>query len=273
MTIQSIIDKLLNYYPEIPLKEGSCDGFKCGNPQDECTGIVTSVASSIHVIQEAIRLGANLLIVHEPSFYTHLDKTDWLQNNEVYKRKRALLDKHGIAIWRDHDHIHAHKPDGIMYGVTQELGWQDYLLGNPEEMGFHYRFRLPETTVKELALFLKEKMGLNAVRVIGNVEGKISTVAFVGHLYLSVPEEHGTRIANDDNIDVLIPGELIDWTTASYMRDAGQLGMHKAILHVGHMSMEELGMKYAVHTIGGLIQNAVPITFVRSADMYQYVGL
>lgn len=270
MTIQEVIDKILAYHPKID-ETNTCDGFKCGNPQDECTGIVTSVAASIEVIKKAAQLGANLLIVHEPSFYTHFDKTEWLANNEVFKEKLELLDKYGIAIWRNHDHIHAHKPDGIMYGNMMELGWQDYLIGDPEKLGFEYHFKLPETTVKDLCLFLKEKIGLNAVRVIGNVDAKISTVAFAGHLYVSVPEEKGTILSNDMNIDVLIPGELIDWTTASYMRDAGQLGKNKAILHIGHMSMEELGMKWAVNWIKELVDNQLPVTFVPSADMYQYV--
>ncbi|MCL2057870.1 MAG: Nif3-like dinuclear metal center hexameric protein [Oscillospiraceae bacterium] len=269
MKIQDVVDKILAYHPEIPDdKPGACDGFKCGNPGDDCTGIATSVAPSVDVIRRTAELGANLLIVHEPAFYTHLDKTEWLAGNEVFKEKKAILDKHGIAIWRDHDHIHSHKPDGIFHGNMMELGWQDYLVG---EERFERYFRLPKTTVRALALFLKEKIGLNGVRVIGNIDAEVSTVAFVGHIYPPTPEERATTFANDKDIDVLIPGELIDWTTASYMRDAGQLGKNKAILHIGHMSMEELGMKWAVNWIGDLISHELPVTFVRSADMYQYV--
>jgi putative NIF3 family GTP cyclohydrolase 1 type 2 len=268
MKIQDVVDKILAYHPDIPDKPGACDGFKCGNPQDECSGIVTSVAPSIEVIRKTAELGANLLIVHEPAFYTHLDQTEWLADNEVFQEKLALLNKHGISIWRDHDHIHAHKPDGIAYGNMMELGWQDYVM---TDEGFTRSYRLPETTVRELALFLKEKLGLNGVRVIGNIDAEVSTVAFVGHIYPPVPEQSATQLANDKDIDVLIPGELIDWTTASYMRDAGQLGKNKAILHIGHMSMEELGMKWAVNWISDLTGGSVPVTFVRSADMYQYV--
>jgi putative NIF3 family GTP cyclohydrolase 1 type 2 len=270
MKIQEVVDRILAYHPQIADRSDGCDGFKSGNPQDECTGIVTSVAPSVEVIRKTAELGANLLIVHEPAFYTHLDKTDWLENNEVYLEKRELLNKHGIAIFRDHDHIHAHKPDGIAEGVMRELGWQDYLTEGKDPSKPRF-FTLPKTTVRELALFLKDKIGLNGVRVIGNIDAEVSTVAFAGHIYLPLPEERATILANDEDIDVLIPGELIDWTTASYMRDAGQLGKHKAILHLGHMNMEELGMKWAVQWIGELTCHQVPVTFVRSADMYQYV--
>lgn len=267
MKIQQIIDAILAYHPPFD-RTPTCDGFKCGNPEDECTGIVTSCAASINVIRKAIELGANLIIVHEPTFYTHMDKVDWLEGKfDVYDEKRKLLDDHGIAVWRDHDHIHTHVPDGIFYGVTAELGWQDYARGeNPKRPEY---FELPKTTVRELALFLKEKMGLNAVRVIGNVDAEISTVGFCGHVYPPVPETIATELLN--KYDVIIPGELIDWTVASYARDAGQLGKNKAILHVGHISWEELGMKYAPNWIRPLIDPDIPITFVRSADLYDYV--
>lgn len=268
MKIKEITDKILAYHPPIPADKITCDGYKSGNPEDECTGIVTSVAPSVEVIRKTAELGANLLIVHEPAFYTHLDKTDWLENDEVFQEKFALLKKHGIAIWRDHDHLHAHKPDGIFQGVMTELGLQDYYVRTEYE-SFRI-FRLPKTTVRELCLYLKDKLGLNGVRVIGNVNAEISTVAFVGHIY-APPEERPTRFVNESDVDVLIPSELIDWTTASYMRDAGQLGKNKAILHIGHMNSEELGMKWAVNWIGELIDHRLPVTFVRSADMYQYV--
>jgi len=266
MKINDVIEKILSHHPALTGDKPTCDGYKCGNPDDECTGIVTTVAASVEVIQKTIALGANLIVVHEPTFYTHMDTTDWLENNEIYKEKLALLNRHGIAVWRDHDHIHADKPDGIMYGIMMELGWQDYL---EREEGFQFQFRLPPITVRNLARFLKDKIGLNAVRVIGNIDAEITTVAFVGHILFD--EKKATQYANDNHIDVLIPGEAIDWTTVSYIRDAGQLGKHQALLHLGHMSMEELGMKWAANWIRDLIDAQLPVTFIRSADMYQYV--
>ena len=217
MTIQNVIDRILAYHPSLG-GAVTCDGFRCGDPQAECTGIVTTCCASVEVIRRAIALHANLIVCHEPVFYLHYDPTDWLTGkNAVYDEKRALCDEHGIAIWRDHDHIHAHKPDGIRYGFMQEMGWAPYLTGNPDRPD---RFRIPETTVRSLAL-------------------------------------------------LLIPGEVIDWTTACYARDAGQLGKNKAILALGHINSEELGMKYAANWIRELIGDAVPVRFVPSADLYQ----
>ena len=265
MTIQDVIDKIIAYHPPLN-KDVTCDGFKCGNPQDEVTGIVTTCNASVEVIRQAAKLGANLILCHEPVFYMHYDPYDWLQGkNEVFDEKLKLCNDHGIAIWREHDHIHNHKPDGIRYGLMKELGWEDYLVGDPD-MPIH--FCLPETTVRDLAIFLKNKTGVNGVRVVGNMDAKVRTCVVCGHI---VDRKDLTELLNRDDIDVLIPGEICDFTTIAYARDAGQLGKKKAVICMGHFNSEELGMKYAAKWVQELVGDAVPVQFVSSGDLYQYI--
>ena len=267
MKIKEVTEAILRYHPELAHRDRpTCDGYKCGDPGAECTGIVTSCSASMEVIRKTIELGANLILVHEPTFYTHMDPTDWLEGDPVYEEKRTLLDSHGIAVWRDHDHIHTHRPDGIMTGVLTELGWLPYAEGE----GFRMLVRLPEpTTVHELALFLKEKMHLEGVRYVGCPDATVQTVGFTGHMPFE-QEQQSTKKLMDPEIDVLIPGEVIDWTAVSYARDAGQQGRSKAIMNVGHVSMEELGMKWMVSWLRPLVGDTIPITFVPSADMYHF---
>ena len=271
MTIQEIADRIYAYHPSIGDRE-TCDCFKCGFPEDECTGVVTTCCCSVEVIREAIKLGANLIVVHEPVFYRHMDPVDWLQNDPVYTEKRALLDSHRIAVLRDHDHIHSHKPDGIRYGVMKELGWEQYMLFDPQLVGTKsdIHVKLPKTTVRELALEIKEKMGLNGVRVIGNLDAEVEYVAFAGHI-TGDRETKATEMLMRDDVDVIIPAEVVDWTALNYARDAAMLGKNKAVLNVGHINSEELGMKYAAKWIAELLENKVPVTFVKSADLYNFV--
>jgi putative NIF3 family GTP cyclohydrolase 1 type 2 len=263
--IREVIDRILAYHPAISADKPTCDGFKSGNPEDECTGIVTSIQASVDVIRKTQERGANLIIVHEPTFYTHMDQTQWLEDNEVYQKKLALLKRYGIAVWRDHDHIHAHHPDGIMTGIAAQLGWTDYAVNHS---GFHYTFILPETTARDVAKLMKARFGLNAVRAIGNLDAKITKVCFVGHIISD--EQAVTKRINDENIEVAVALEAFDWTTSSYIHDAGQLGLHKALLLCGHMNTEEAGMQWAIHWIHDLVPE-VPVTFIRCADLYQYV--
>ena len=284
MTIQEVVDKILEYHPHLPDYHG-CDSFKCGNPGDQCTGVVTALTPNIHVIREAVRLGANLIVVHEPTFYTSEDGPGWFEDfpNSVYEEKRKLLDEHGIAVWRDHDHLHFHRPDGIFTGVLKYLGWEKYAAvefrkGNPFA---HFIVNLPmPVTLGRLCEHLMEKIGLNGLRYIGDPNMKVSCLAVVGHLYpMQMRSGEGERVPEygvniirelEEKVDVILPGEVIDWTVLSYIRDAVELGKNKAMINLGHFNWEELGMKYAKDWLSQLLGDAVSVTYVPSEDMYQF---
>jgi len=267
MTIRDVVDTICAFHP--PVDENTTwDGFKCGNPGDDCTGIVTTCHATIDVIRRTIALNYNLIIVHEPTYYNGLDATDWLEGtNEVYAYKKKLLSDHGIAIWRNHDRIHNHKPDHIFYGVSKVLGWDNYI--NPENP---HLYRLPVTTPRKLASFLKEKLSLNGVRLVGNMDGEVSSIYYGGHINYGSgdTERWQTKMLESGGVDVIIPAEQIDWTTAAYVVDAWQMGKSKAIISLGHYNMEEPGMQYAAEWISRLIDGKLPVKFIQSSNTYQY---
>lgn len=284
MTNQEVIQAILAYHPRFPKEYAGCDDWKCGNPEDECTGIVVAMSPTIHVIREAIRLGANLIIVHEPTFYTSADGPGWFEDFPcgVYEEKRALLDSHGIAIWRDHDHMHAHRPDGIFTGVVKYLGWEDTLEVDTDTGSFaHFLVRFPEMTLRELMRHVIGTIGLNGARYIGDPDAKVSSMALVGHLFPGKcfkKKKDGTELEYsvgiidtlERKVDVIMPGETIDWTVLSYVRDAVQLGKNKAMISIGHYNWEELGMRYTADWLPGLLDGSVKVTYVPSEDMYNY---
>ena len=285
MKNRDVVEKILAYHPVLPGYQG-CDEWKCGDPEAECTGIVTALVPTMDIIRKTAELGANLLIVHEPIFYTSADKGGWYEDfpNAVYDEKRALLDRGGIAVWRDHDHMHAHQPDGIFTGVLKHLGWLGRERADYSSGGFgHFIVDLPrEMTVEELCRHIKSAIGLNGVRYIGNPRDKVRTAAMVGHLYPmdfgikhtdGTPAEYSVQIIKDleGQVDVILPGEVIEWTVLSYIRDAVQQGRAKAMIHIGHLNWEELGMKYAQEWISKLVGPQLPVTYVPSGDMYQYI--
>ncbi len=285
MKIREIIDKILEYHPKFDETYDGCDGYKSGNPEAECTGIVCALVPTIEVIRKTTELGCNFLYVHEPTYYSTPDYPDWRAGfkNQVYEEKKALLEKHGIAIWRDHDHTHAHRPDGIFTGVIKYLGWEQFRVQSEME-GMTMYFEFPDMTVAKMNTLLKEKLGLNGIRYIGKPEDKIRKVAVVGHLLPNIFEHQPTtgsdfcpeyateviRIMEEDGVDAIIPGEVIDWTVMSYIRDAVQLGKCKAAFNIGHFNLEELGMKYAADWIPEVINYAVPVHYVPSKDIYQF---
>lgn len=269
MTHQNVIDRLLSSYAPLP-SPNSCDGFKAGNPGDVCTGVVTTCVLSPEVIREAARLGCSLIVVHEPTFFTHDDDTDWLTGNTVYEQMTAMLAEHHMAVWRNHDHMHAAHPDEIMTGVLEELGWTPYV--QETNYGFCTRVTIPETTLHRLALHLKEKLCLRTGRIVGNPDARVSRIAFCGHIFPSwdAGERNPTQLLSCEDVDVLIPCELIDWTVVPYARDAAQLGMNKAIIQVGHFNLEEPGMRFMAGKIAKLVPE-LPVHYVPAGDPYFFV--
>lgn len=285
MKNREVIEKILAYHPNLPDYHG-CDEWKTGDPEAECTGIVTALVPTFNVIKKAVELGANLIIVHEPIFYTSADKGGWYEDfsNAVYEEKRKLIDDHGIAVWRDHDHMHAHHPDSIFTGVIKYLGWEKYATPDLNTGAFgHYIIDLPETvTVEQLCRHLMDRIGMNGVRYVGKPEDLVRSLAFVGHLYPmdfgmkhadGTPAEYSVQIIKtlEERVDVILPGEIIDWTVVSYIRDAVQQGRTKAMINIGHLNWEELGMKYACEWVGELVDHEIPVTYIPSEDMYRFV--
>ncbi len=128
--------------------------------------------------------------------------------------KQELLEQHGIVVWRFHDGIHAHQPDGIRMGVLQALGWEKYydavkppLVALPAAM-----------PLGELIVHLKKSLSIERLKYIGDPEQPCRKVVFM-------PGASGGRaqigaILQKYQPDVFVCGELNEWETSEYVRDA-----------------------------------------------------
>lgn len=236
-TVQDIIDHLVAPVPQAPLPD-TVDTLKCGNPSQRVTGIVTCFIATMEVLQKAVERRANLIISHEDPFYDHYSQTDWLGNDQVYQTKRAFAEQHGLSIWRFHDYWHRYQPDGIYTGMIQALEWQPYQQSEEPRV-----FIIPDTTVATLATMLKAKLGLSAVRVVGNLQQRCERIGLlVGAIGGRVQIQTFERL----NVDVVVCGETEEWRTEEYARDALTMGHRRALLIIGHAKSEEEGMRYLV---------------------------
>ena len=278
MKNQEVIDKILQYHPLIPDYQG-CDGYKTGDPQEECTGIATALVPTVDVIRSAIKENCNLIITHEPIFYQTPDFADWRGDfeNETCKEKQKLLTENHITVWRDHD-----RPDGIFTGVVRQLGWEKYM--RQEENGPGYLFDIPRMTVEELGRHLISCMNLHGLRYIGAAADQIERVAIVGHIYPDsfykdhteadgTYHDYGMDVIRlmEEGVQAIIPGEIIEWTTLSYIRDSITFGKIRACYNVGHFNMEEAGMKYAAEWIAELAGNQIPVRYIPTEDGFRYM--
>lgn len=267
MTVKNVVDAIIRYSVgdrELLVN----DRLIAGNYDTQVTGIVVTFMATVDVIRKAIDLGANLIITHEPTFYTGRDATDWLENDPVYLEKKKLIESHGIAIWRYHDYMHLAQPDGIYAGLWKEIGWEKNLVSKDNP----WIYVIEETTLADLAKFFKEKLSVGVVRIIGNPEMKVSRVGILvggGSLGLGV-EEMPMQVMREHNLDVMVCGEIYEWTLPAYVNDATMLGLNKGIIVLGHERTEEWGMKHMVDWLKSLVGD-IPVVFVSAEEPFLYL--
>lgn len=268
MKVQEIIDRILDKSCGGPKLEQTSDVLVSGSPDMEVKGIVTTFTATVDVIRETITAGANLIITHEPTYFTGADGVGWLQNDPVYAAKKKLIDDNGIAIWRFHDHMHMAKSDLIYDGLVQELGWEDKKLDEASP----WAYVIDRTTIGELAAFLKSKLGMTVVRIVGKPESPCSRIGVLvggGSLGLG-REEMPMELMRDKELDVMVCGDITEWTLCAYVNDASMLGMNKAMIVVGHERTEEWGMKYLADWLLPLV-DGLPVKFVDAREPFVYL--
>ena len=270
ITVQDVIDKILLDMCGGPKFEQTCDIIPIGSPDNVVTGIVTTFMPTFDVIQETVRLGANFIISHEPTWFTGNDATDWCKEDRVYLAKRKYLEEHGITIWRLHDHMHMGSDTDYIYkGLLDELDWHKYV--QPDEEA-PWIYEIPETTVAGLAEFFKEKLDMDTIQIIGAPEMKVKRVGILvggGSLGLGV-ETMPMEVMERDNLDLMVVGDITEWTICAYINDAYQMGFNRAMLTLGHERSEEAGMKYLAPWLKERL-GTIPVTFVDAKEPFKYL--
>ena len=241
-------------------KKDTVDTFKAGNPDTTVTGIAVTMMATMDVLQRASSHGLNFVITHEPTFYAHLDTPEGLpENDAVWAEKRAFIEKHGMVVWRFHDHWHMRKPDGIEAGVVRTLGWEKFQ--TPDNQ---YLFVMPETTLRQLAGDVATRLGSSVVRVVGDPNMKVTQVGLSPG---AAGFQRETHALERDDVQVLLVGETREWETVEYAADAVIEGRKKALIVIGHIPSEQPGMEECSRWLKGFVKS-VPVEFVPAAQPF-----
>ena len=260
-TVKQIIDLFIKDVPG-GVKAQTVDTLKAGSMDTQVTGIVTTMFATIEVIRKAIAVIANFIIAHEPTFYNHIDDTSWLKNDDVYQYKADLLNKHNIAVWRNHDYIHSLVPDGVNIGVLKQLGWLSYA-----NKSFPNIITLPSASLKDLIEHTKLKLDIERVRFVGDPSQSCTRI-------LLMPGAAGGRaqIAGIEKVkpDVLMCGEVSEWETAEYVRDARAKGDNLSLVVLGHIASEEPGSEFMLEWLKDHVPG-IKSTHIHSGNSLHYM--
>lgn len=260
LTAGDVIERVLSESPQ--RLDRSVDTVKCGQPADPLTGVVTAFTASYAVLEQAAALGANLVITHEPVFYGHRDETDWLDSDPVYRAKRQLLAEAGIVVWRFHDHAHLQRPDAIITGMLERLEWGESVVSTDP-----WVVALEATPLSELTRLLESRLGARNIRVMapdGLVCRRVGLSFGAAGGHAQIP------LLGTSEVDVVICGEVNEWETPEYVRDAVALGRQQALVIIGHCSSEEAGIRHLTSHLRRLIPE-VDVTFVEVGDPFSTV--
>lgn len=220
-------------------REHTVDQLLYGDPEAEVKQIGVTFLATTKIIEEAKRLGINLIITHEGIYYSHFDKREMLKSDPVYLAKHKLIAESGIAIFRNHDHVHLQEYDGITRALVAALGWQAYEL----ESSFVSSVLVLDApmTLKDAITHIKSSLGLEHLRYVGNLDASCKRIGvLVGYRGSA---ENVLPLVGEKELDLVIYGEGPEWETPEYFRDALRLGMNKALIVLGHAESEMPGMK------------------------------
>ncbi len=238
----------------------TCDTLKAGDPGVETGRVAVAMFPTVAVVKKAREWGAQLLIVHEPAYYNHMDEHS---EEKIECEKRKFIEDSGITIYRFHDHPHYTAPDIIAAGQVKAFGLQ----GTVEytDLIDQVRIHLDEPmTPVEVAKWIEEHCGIKHLRICGARDVKCSEVTGMFGTPGGVFEE-----LQSDQCEILLTGEACEWSLGEYARDAAELGYKKALIIMGHAGSERDGMRHTAELLKEM-HPELDVRYFECGEVYTY---
>ncbi len=261
LTAQLLIERIQKN-AGVPWRAQTVDTIKAGSPDTVVTGIATTMVATLDLLKRAASAQRNFIVVHEPTFYSGAEDEFHARNNAedpLVLLKRDFIVSNHMVVWRFHDHWHAQKPDGIIRGMGLALGWEKYQV--PDNVRL---YSLPKISLEDLARQIRERLKVRAIRVIGDPQMPVVSVAFNPG---STPVTQIQRVLGGSEIDVLVCGEPGEWDAGEYVRDSAAAGKKKGMIVLGHDMSEEGGMAECARWLKTFVTE-VPIEFMPAGEAF-----
>jgi len=258
LTAGRVID-LIKTHVGVPWRAQTVDNIIVGSTDTPVTGIATVMMATYEALKRAAAAGRNLVITHEPTFFSHRDDIEPLRQDDVYLAKRQFAESHRMVVFHFHDHWHAMQPDGIAIGMARELGWEKH--ADPDNPKL---FALPEVRLDALAAQMASRLGIQTLRVVGDPALRVRRV-LTSWGYVGQPG--GIQSFARPDIDVFVVGETWEWELVEYAQDAIAAGRKKALVILGHALSEQAGMKYCAEWLRGFVTE-VPVEYLPLPEPY-----
>ncbi len=231
MKIKSLIKKLGKEFPISLAEPWDNVGLLVGDEEREIKRVQISLDGTEEVIDEAIKNKANLIITHHPIIFEGIKN---ITSKDFRGKKILKLIENKVAVYSLHTNLDS-SFEGLNNYITKKLGVKTSKILdekkdiNRDVIGGTGRIYTLEnsTTLLDYANIVKEKLGIDHIRVVGELDETIKKVAVVngsGASYLDKVKKLG--------VDLFITGDI------KYHEGLDGKEMGIAIFDIGHYESE-----------------------------------
>lgn len=231
----------------IKLKPDTVDRIIIGNPETVIRKIGTCWMSNQETCRKAVESGINVLITHEPTFYTHRDleevpgflkrSSEFTRNQYIaqIEKKKKWINDNGLVIIRNHDTLDALPEKGIPFALGEFLGFSssDIIASRTYYNVYKFNKQSAGTFAKYLAGKLKE-LGQPGIAFYGDTKREVASVG-IGTGWICDPMDYA-----DLKPDVFI---AIDDVVKTHIQTVFAADTGHPLIVINHGASEEMGMR------------------------------
>ena len=239
MILKNLIDQIETKYPTSLAESWDHVGLMVGDTSMEIHRIYLALEANESVIEDAIQKQADLIITHHPFLFKKINQvtTDDFKGRLIYK-----LIQNNLALYSMHTNFDI-AFDGMNDYFMKLLGHTDCnvleLQSNSDYNTNDHTQKQPglgrictldnEITLESLCTQIKEMLGMNQIRLIGNPCDSVKTIAVVtgaGADYVSLAKSSGAQ--------VLITGDM------KYHEAQDVIDSKMSVIDCGHFESENI---------------------------------
>ncbi len=133
-------------------------------------------------------------------------------------------------------------------------------MANPENERI---FHLPEAKLMDIIKHIKIKLDRGNIRWIGNPDFICKKA---GILVGAPGGKKQISLMENNQLDLLICGEINEWEISEYVKDANSAGLNKSLIVIGHETSESDGMKLLAERLKEIFPNIQVLYIEQSKD-------
>ena len=248
-----------------PLKPKTVDRIIIGDPETKTKKIGTCWMPNWETCKKAIDSGVNVLVTHEPTFYTHWDLdekegdyfrspefTKQLYLRQVEKKKKWIMDN-GLVIIRNHDTLDKLENVGIPFALGNFLGFNNSdIIASRIYYNVYKTGNQPAVTFARKVARKLSEIGQPGVAFYGDPNYSVGSVG-IGTGCGCDPMEFADM---KPDVFIAIDDVVRTWIQTSYASDTGQ-----PLIIINHGTSEEMGMRMLNQIIKQKFPNIETIHF------------